>query len=241
MLLLHVPVFIAVSQSAERHNFVQLCIWLSGSCHHIVPFISWGAQVDIWKPPLWLHRCKMWHLAGGILLIAAPFTVVSEFNIPFVTQHKACHVVLCLPTCTKGFHSEGMLLQQTGKGFLLTLQDTLASWRTHSATASPATSPLDMSGLDDDKDSKSASAASTPNSHWKCYWEFWKVTASTGDNTVIVASVDNFWELICPPLLVSWVYVGGLSMFKRYRSHIEVHHFVYRQAHLNKIQNRTRL
>ena len=46
------------------------------------------------------------------------------------------------------------------------LQDTLASWRSPSAAASLATSPMDMSNLDADKDSaKSHSAASTPTSH----------------------------------------------------------------------------
>lgn len=51
-----------------------------------------------------------------------------------------------------------------------TWKDTLSSWRTHSATASPAaspgTSPMDVKHLDADKDSsKSQSAASTPSSH----------------------------------------------------------------------------
>lgn len=84
------------------------------------------STVDILKPPLWFHRCKMWHLAGWDLAHC------TSLHSDQCVQHVMCDSAQCMSCCAVLAHqhqrlsltfsdvteSEGMLLQQTGKGFL---------------------------------------------------------------------------------------------------------------------------
>lgn len=138
-------------------------------CHAVLCCAALCCAVLCWP------TCTAWHLPCFLLRLSLcctwlDCTVMGCIELAYVAvcPFKPVNPITlsrsCVNICLRYYHIVNQIW-----GVML-LQDTLSSWRTHSATASPAaspgTSPMDVKHLGADKDSsKSQSAASTPSSH----------------------------------------------------------------------------